>query len=220
MNSYIWIHIGRRFAAALLPPLLGKNPRSHQKGATSRVRTGDQWLPILCHCQLGQDIYLWTHIRIQNLYILFHIHEFINTWIHIFISYMNPYVHEFIWSLNIWIHMYVNSYMLIHMYMNYEHVNSFVYDCFYNSHYHMSCIVSRQWPEVYDLCHLFARFASQKTHGHARMQFSHLTRATCKNVRQNLFVSVRSAAASLTQSELWHHTVMLKAVLQVRKFGF
>ena len=164
MNSYIWIHIGRRFAAALLPPLLGKNPRSHQKGATSRVRTGDQWLPILCHCQLGQDIYLWTHIRIQNLYILFHIHEFINTWIHIFISYMNPYVHEFIWSLNIWIHMYVNSYMLIHMYMNYEHVNSFVYDCFYNSHYHMSCIVSRQWPEVYDLCHTCLHVSRVRKH--------------------------------------------------------
>ena len=26
------------------------------KGATCRVRTGDQWLPDLCHCQLGQDI--------------------------------------------------------------------------------------------------------------------------------------------------------------------
>ena len=33
------------------------NPRSHHKGATGRVRTGDQLLPVLCHCQLGQDIY-------------------------------------------------------------------------------------------------------------------------------------------------------------------
>ena len=48
--------IGRRFAAALLPRLIGKNPRSHHKGATGRVRTGDQRLPVLCHCQLGQDI--------------------------------------------------------------------------------------------------------------------------------------------------------------------
>ena len=46
---------GRRFAAALLPRLFGKNPRSHHKGAagTGRVRTGDQRL---CHCQLGQDV--------------------------------------------------------------------------------------------------------------------------------------------------------------------
>ena len=53
---------GRRFAAALLPRLFGKNPRSHHKGATGRVRTEDQRLPVLCHCQLGQDIHwvLWT----------------------------------------------------------------------------------------------------------------------------------------------------------------
>ena len=30
--------------------------RSHHKGATARVRTGDQRYPIPCHCQLGQDI--------------------------------------------------------------------------------------------------------------------------------------------------------------------
>ena len=48
--------IGRRFAAALLPRLFGRNPRSHHKGATGRVRTGDQRLPALCHCQLRQDI--------------------------------------------------------------------------------------------------------------------------------------------------------------------
>ena len=28
----------------------------YHKGATGRVRTGDQRLPVLCHCQLGQDI--------------------------------------------------------------------------------------------------------------------------------------------------------------------
>ena len=48
--------LGRRFAAALLPRLFGTNPRSHHKGATGRVQTGDQLLPVLCHCQLGQDI--------------------------------------------------------------------------------------------------------------------------------------------------------------------
>ena len=31
-------------------------PRSHHKGATGRVRTGDQLYPVLCHCHLGQDI--------------------------------------------------------------------------------------------------------------------------------------------------------------------
>ena len=46
--------LGQRFAAALLPRLLGKNPRaeSHHKGATGRVRTGVQLLPVLCNCQL------------------------------------------------------------------------------------------------------------------------------------------------------------------------
>ena len=52
--------IGRRFAAALLPRLFGTNPRSHHKGATGRVRTGDQRLPVLCHCQLGQDIPIYV----------------------------------------------------------------------------------------------------------------------------------------------------------------
>ena len=47
---------GWRFSAALLPRLFWTNPRSHHKGATGRVRTGDQLLPVLCHCQLGQDI--------------------------------------------------------------------------------------------------------------------------------------------------------------------
>ena len=50
--------IGYGFAAALLvlPRLFGTNPRSHHKGATGRVRTGNQLHPVLCHCQLGQDI--------------------------------------------------------------------------------------------------------------------------------------------------------------------
>ena len=33
-------YVGRRCAAALLPGLLGENPRSHHNGATGRVRTG------------------------------------------------------------------------------------------------------------------------------------------------------------------------------------
>ena len=50
--------LGQRFAAALLPRLrlFGKNPRSHRKGSTGRVWTGDELLPVLCHCQLGQHI--------------------------------------------------------------------------------------------------------------------------------------------------------------------
>ena len=47
--------LGRRFAAALLPRLFGNYRRPHHRGATGRVRTRDQRLPILCHCQLGQD---------------------------------------------------------------------------------------------------------------------------------------------------------------------
>ena len=47
--------VDRAEAAALLPRLFGKNPRSHHKGTTGRVRTGDQRLPVLCRCQLGQD---------------------------------------------------------------------------------------------------------------------------------------------------------------------
>ena len=54
--KFDWPILGRRFAAALLPRLFWKNPRSHHKGATSRVRTGDQLLPVLCHCQLVIDI--------------------------------------------------------------------------------------------------------------------------------------------------------------------
>ena len=34
----------------------GLHPRSHHKGATGRVRTGNRLYPVLCHCQLGQDI--------------------------------------------------------------------------------------------------------------------------------------------------------------------
>ena len=56
--------IGRRFAAALLPRLFRKNPRSHHKGATGRVQTGDQLLPFLCPCQLGQDIP--TKVQVQS----------------------------------------------------------------------------------------------------------------------------------------------------------
>ena len=39
--------IGRMFAAALLPRLFWTKPRSHHKGATGRVRTGDQRRPVL-----------------------------------------------------------------------------------------------------------------------------------------------------------------------------
>ena len=33
-----------------------KNHRSHHKGTTGGVPTGDQRLLVLCHCQLGLDI--------------------------------------------------------------------------------------------------------------------------------------------------------------------
>ena len=60
--------IGRRFGAALLPRLLVRNPRSHHKGTTARVRTGNQLLPVLYHCQLGQDIpILVFHLIFANI---------------------------------------------------------------------------------------------------------------------------------------------------------
>ena len=49
-----------------------------------------QWILI------SEFIYLWIHIRIQNLHIWIHTHEFIYSWIHIFISHMNSHVYEFI----------------------------------------------------------------------------------------------------------------------------
>ena len=49
----------RRFAAALLSRLFGKTsqvtPQRRHRG-TGRDRPGDQLYPVLCHCQLGQDI--------------------------------------------------------------------------------------------------------------------------------------------------------------------
>ena len=50
-------NVRRSFAAALLHRLFGNNcPRPPNKGATGRVRIGDQLYPLLCHCKLGQDI--------------------------------------------------------------------------------------------------------------------------------------------------------------------
>ena len=42
--------LGRRWQAPALAP------RSHHKEAIARLWTGDQQYPVLCHCQLGQDI--------------------------------------------------------------------------------------------------------------------------------------------------------------------
>ena len=61
--------LGQRFSAALLPQLFGTNPRSHHKGATGRVWTGDQLLPVLCHCQLGQDIPVYV-LYVMYSYVL------------------------------------------------------------------------------------------------------------------------------------------------------
>ena len=47
-NHIVLGHIlGRSFTAALLPQMFWKNPRSHHKGATGRVRMGDQLLSVL-----------------------------------------------------------------------------------------------------------------------------------------------------------------------------
>ena len=50
--------LGRRFAAALLPLLFGKNPRSHHKGATGRVRTSN-WRPT---ASSSMPLPTWTRI--------------------------------------------------------------------------------------------------------------------------------------------------------------
>ena len=58
-------------------------------------------------------------------------------------------------------------------------------------------ILTRQWREVYDLCHTFLYVervkkptAMRESHARiardSRMAVGFLTRATCKNVRQNL----------------------------------
>ena len=56
---------------------------------------------------------------------------------------------------------------------------------------HASTRSARQWPEVYDLCHTFLHVARVKKptamrECDSRMAIRFLTRATCKNVRQNL----------------------------------
>ena len=70
-NSWLFILItaslGQRFAAALLPRLFGTNPRSHHKGSTSRVRTGDQLLPVLCHCQLSRLLLYFLSLLFLHL---------------------------------------------------------------------------------------------------------------------------------------------------------
>ena len=71
-NTYTPLFLRRRFAAALIPRLFGTNPRSHHKGATGRVRTGDQRLPVLCHCQLGQDISIHTNSPKTSQYVQIH----------------------------------------------------------------------------------------------------------------------------------------------------
>ena len=58
ISFYFCWYWGRGFAAALSPRLLETNPRLHHKGATARVWTGNQQLPVLFHCQLGKDIRL------------------------------------------------------------------------------------------------------------------------------------------------------------------
>ena len=44
----------------------------------------------------------------------------------------------------------------------------------------------RQWPKVYDLCHTFLHVARVKKPCDSRMAVGFSTRATCKNVLQNL----------------------------------
>ena len=41
-NGLCVLQEGQRFSAAVLPQLSGKNPRSHHKGVTGRVQTGNQ----------------------------------------------------------------------------------------------------------------------------------------------------------------------------------
>ena len=76
--------IGRRLAAALLPRLFRKNLRSHHKGATGRVRTGDQRLPVLCHGQLGQDI-----LRKNALFLRKVEGEILRRWLNILRNYVH-----------------------------------------------------------------------------------------------------------------------------------
>ena len=55
-----------------------QHPRPHHNGATDaittsgkgRVRTGDRWHPVLCLCQLGQDIPEMLDVRMEGLFLL------------------------------------------------------------------------------------------------------------------------------------------------------
>ena len=107
--------LGRSFAAAILPQLFGTNPRSHHKGATSRVPAGDQQLPVLCHCQLGQTslhLYVWNDYMIHGAYGLTGIWSYIGEFIHRVSEFLHEFVHiliqiyayEFVIAvLNLWV---------------------------------------------------------------------------------------------------------------------
>ena len=44
-------------SSIITTPVREQRPKSHHKGATGWVPTVYQLYPVLCHCQLGQDIY-------------------------------------------------------------------------------------------------------------------------------------------------------------------
>ena len=174
---------GRRFAAALLPRLFGTNPRSHHKGATGRVRTGDQRLPDLCHCQFGQDTSLcspWSYslgigpsqepwpggskfsTRGTSQILLdcmLRIRYYTVNWKSHSDSEPEHGGHKVIL---VWV--------TVIRWQTWQHLE-------------LVCprfllLGFRQWPEVYDSCHTIAC--------DSHMALCFLTRATCKNVRQNL----------------------------------
>ena len=59
---FVHINVGQRLEAALLPRLLGKNPRSHHKSTTSRARTGDVHLQIYDYASYIYQMYLYVSL--------------------------------------------------------------------------------------------------------------------------------------------------------------
>ena len=64
----IFVMLGRRFAAALLPRLFGTNPRPHHKGATGRVRTETKDFRVQFYAIANLD--KKSHVTVTMIYAL------------------------------------------------------------------------------------------------------------------------------------------------------
>ena len=114
MNSYTWIHIYEFMYIIHIHEFIFMNS-----------------------CIWIQSLYIWIHIfMIQNLCIWIHIHEFIYSWIDIFISFHHNSIWiketqavklcEFKWSFRIWIHRNSYDHWSFHICIHMVHI--FIYE--------------------------------------------------------------------------------------------